>query len=91
MRMEIHQRETELSALQNDNEKKRCILDTQEFSQHDLDRIRKEQQELDRQIERADKENKDIDAEIWETEMKIGKQHSKVLSDQKIHKLPLMN
>ena len=67
-----------MEALLKDNERKQRILDTQEISQHDLDRIKKERTEIGRQIERAKEENKSIEEEVFKQEMQIGKLNAKV-------------
>ena len=70
--------EADLAALQADNRRKQQIYDTQEFSPQDVQRINLERQELQRQIEATERDNGDIDRQVWDQEMVIGKAQEKV-------------
>ncbi|ELT92083.1 hypothetical protein CAPTEDRAFT_227392 [Capitella teleta] len=78
LQIEIQDLEAELSGLLTDNKKKEGILETQEFSQSDVDKIKTERQEIQRQAERAETEKHNIEELIWEHEMQIGKQNTQI-------------
>ncbi|ELU04973.1 hypothetical protein CAPTEDRAFT_118316, partial [Capitella teleta] len=80
LQIELQDLEAELSGLLTDNKKKEGILETQEFSQSDVDKIKTERQEIQRQAERAETEKHNIEELIWEHEMQIGKQNTQAMA-----------
>lgn len=70
-----------MASLKVDNQRKRHILDTQEFSPTDVQRIRQERQQLERHLEQQERENQGRDKQIWQDEMEIGKGHSEVIPE----------
>ncbi|XP_064595427.1 kinetochore protein NDC80 homolog [Liolophura sinensis] len=79
----------ELKALQDNRSQMQKIFDTQEFSPADVDRIKQEYQEIQRQISSEERMMEKLDSDVWALEMGISKSRgtgrSTSKTDQKCH------
>ena len=71
----------ELEALQQSARKMQSIFETQEYSQADVERFNQDRQELQRQIDALQRENDNLDKDIWNHEMDIAKGYERVCMD----------
>ena len=65
-------------AMQREEEEKRHIYETQEYSRADVERINRNKLQLKGNIELLEGENADFDQQIWEKEIQITKEQEKV-------------
>ena len=71
----------ELESLQQSARKMQSIFETQEYSQADVERFNQDRQELQRQIDALQRENDNLDKDIWNHEMDIAKGYERVCMD----------
>ena len=64
--------------MQREEEEKRHIYETQEYSRADVERINRNKLQLKGNIELLEGENADFDQQIWEKEIQITKEQEKV-------------
>ena len=76
-----------MDAMQREVDEKRHIYETQEFSRADVERINRNKQTLIRQKDLLEKENADLDQQIWEKEIQITKEQEKVIAEIRFHYL----
>ena len=68
----------EMQAIEENNKRMQHIFDTQEFKPTDVERIKRGRQELQRQIDAVGKEIEEIDRQVWDAEMTLGKTQERV-------------
>lgn len=75
----------ELKALQDNRSQMQQIFDTQEFSPADVDRIKQEYQEIQRQISSEERMMEKLDSDVWALELGIAKSREQVGLLVKVH------
>ncbi|XP_031567459.1 kinetochore protein NDC80 homolog [Actinia tenebrosa] len=72
---EIHAIRMELEAVTKENAQLQNVLNNQEMSPADVLRIKKEKQELMKQLQQLEKHRDQLDQQIWDQEMQYAKIH----------------